>query len=279
MALNQRFLQLMVWLKSEGHVAGRNVIEIGAQQLNDGFLKSTADIAQLCGLFGVAVPPLPPPQGAESDSRLVPAAPFARAFYEALGFEYSCIDVDNTPGAIPLDLNFENLPLHLRGRFDLITNFGTTEHIANQLNAFKIIHELAAPGAIMIHELPTLGELNHGLINYQPKFFERLARGNAYDTLFFDFHWQPVAFGLPDDLESMMFRFVNLRGRPQYGVSASAITTVMRKTADAPFVPPLDIPGSAAVLESPPDDPLTLPSRFERATVAAGRRVLKFFRR
>jgi hypothetical protein len=32
-------------------------------------------------------------------------------------------------------------------------NFGTTEHVANQLNAFKLIHDLAAKGCIMVHTL------------------------------------------------------------------------------------------------------------------------------
>ncbi len=278
MALNQRFLQLMVWLKREGHLAGCNVIEIGAQQLNNGFLKAADDIVQLCGLFGVPVPPLASPQGTGPDHRLSPAAPFARAFYEALGFEYSCIDVDKTPGAIALDLNYDNVPQHLQGRFDLVTNFGTTEHIANQFNAFKVIHELAAPGAIMIHELPAQGEVNHGLISYQPKFFERLARSNAYDTLFFDFDWQPVAFGLPNEVGRLISNFVDIRGRPQFGASVAGITTIMRKTTAARFVPPLDIPMSAADFEDA-HYRLALRSRTQRAVFATARRFLNFIKR
>ena len=39
----------------------------------------------------------------------------------------------------------------------MVTNFGTTEHIANQLQSFKIIHDLAAPGALMLHVVPAGG--------------------------------------------------------------------------------------------------------------------------
>src|SRR5215208_1577949 len=145
MALNQQFLQLMVWLKEKNHLPQKSkVVEIGAQQLNDSFLLATQDIARLSKLFGVPTPHLPRPIAPQR--HLDPAAPYARSFYTALGFEYSCVDIDRTPGAIPLDLNFDIVPSHLAGQFHLVTNFGTTEHIPNQLNAFKIIHDLAAPG-------------------------------------------------------------------------------------------------------------------------------------
>ena len=41
MGLNARFLQQMIWLKSGGYLSsGQKVIEIGAQQLNNSFLKA-----------------------------------------------------------------------------------------------------------------------------------------------------------------------------------------------------------------------------------------------
>ena len=54
-------------------------------------------------------------------------APFARDFWISLGFDYTAIDVDGSPKTIPLDLNFDSIPETLRKKFDLVTNFGTTD--------------------------------------------------------------------------------------------------------------------------------------------------------
>jgi hypothetical protein len=248
MGLNVRFLKLMIWLKEQGYIApGQRVAEIGAQQLNNYFLKATDDIKHLSQLFNVAVPSLPSPIGDGPDQQLNPSAPRAEVFYRSLGFDYSCVDIDNNPSSISLDLNFDTAPTSLTGKFNLVTNFGTTEHVVNQLNAFKLIHDLAAPGAIMLHELPVLDQLNHGFFGYQPKFFYRLARCNEYSTLILDFSWSDVEYGLPDDMRYALAESVDIKDRPRYGNAPSAVTAVLCKTRDAPFVPPIDVPyGSEA---------------------------------
>ena len=233
MALNQQFLQLMAWLKEQGHLdAGRKVVEVGQQQLNDAFLRAKEDIGQICRLFGVAPPSLPGPLAADGNRMLNPNAPYARAFYEALGYAYAYVDID-APGGYPRDLNFDSVPAHLVGQHHLVTNFGTTEHVTNQLDAFKIINDLAAAGGIMIHELPSHGEVNHGFFAYQPKFFDRLAYSNGYDVLFFDFRWYEVEYGLHDDIQRLTSRFVDTKQRPRFGASPSSVAVVLRKTRDA----------------------------------------------
>ena len=114
-------------------------------------------------------------------------APLARGFWTWLGCTYAAIDIDGTPGSIPLDLNVDDAPAAARGAFHLVTNFGTTEHIANQLNVFKVIHDLAVPGGVFVHEVPAQGMWNHGLVNYNPKFFWMLARSNGYEVIFMDY--------------------------------------------------------------------------------------------
>ena len=102
----------------------------------------------------------------------------------AFGSGYAAIDIDASPGSIPLDLNFDDVPAEFKASFALVTNFGTTEHVANQLNAFKTIHDLAEVGGVMIHTVPAQGYMNHGLVNYNPKFFWMLARSNGYKWLY-----------------------------------------------------------------------------------------------
>jgi hypothetical protein len=105
----------------------------------------------------------------------------ARNFYERLGWEYQCIDTDGRHGALTLDLNFDVAPEQHKGRYDVATNFGTTEHLINQLNAFRTLHDLTKPGGLMLHILPFVGCVDHGFFTYQPNFFYALARFNSYE--------------------------------------------------------------------------------------------------
>jgi len=107
----------------------------------------------------------------------------ARLLYEALGMKYHCIDIDGRVGSLAMDLNFDTISDEHKGKYDLVTNHGTSEHILNQYNVFKTMHDLARAGAIFIHAVPFTVHLEHGFFNYQPNFFDALARYNSYDTL------------------------------------------------------------------------------------------------
>jgi cyclopropane fatty-acyl-phospholipid synthase-like methyltransferase len=56
-----------------------------------------------------------------------------------------------------LDLNHDIVPEDWRSRFDLLINAGTTEHVVNHDNAFRVMHDLVKVGGFMIHEVPVAG--------------------------------------------------------------------------------------------------------------------------
>ena len=69
--------------------------------------------------------------------------------------DYDSIDV--CPGLSNtkvMDLNFDRLPRRMRGRYDVVFNFGTTEHIVNQWNCFDVIHQALKVGGVAYHQLP-----------------------------------------------------------------------------------------------------------------------------
>jgi SAM-dependent methyltransferase len=107
----------------------------------------------------------------------------ARLLYEALGLTYGCLDVDGRVGSVVLDLNFDSIPENQKAKYGFVTNHGTSEHIVNQLNVFRTMHDLARPGGLIIHAVPFTVHLEHGFFNYQPNFFEALARYNSYEML------------------------------------------------------------------------------------------------
>ncbi len=178
-------------------------------------------------------------------------APPARELWTWLGFSYAAIDIDGSPGSIPLDLNFASAPTELVGKHHLVTNFGTTEHIANQLNAFKIVHDLTAPGGVMMHTLPAQGAFNHGLINYNPKFFWALARANDYRWLYFDFISDAVPHPMPDNLVEAVrpFRAEIEQTAAAYRVEECSLWVALQKRNRAPFAVPSDAPPAAAADE------------------------------
>jgi len=105
---------------------------------------------------------------------------YADDFFRRMGFTVESVDLD-PKATYQIDLNISYVPEELFGKFDLALNLGTSEHIANQINAMKFIHDLIAPGGSMVHMVPFLGDVNHGIVNYQPSFFVKLARANHYD--------------------------------------------------------------------------------------------------
>jgi len=156
----------------------------------------------------------------------------AREFYEWLGWTYNCIDTDGRHGALVLDLNYDGVPNeHLR-RYDLTTNYGTTEHLINQLNAFRVLHDLTKQGGLIVHILPFVGCVNHGFFTYQPSFFNALAKFNSYEVLGM---WFNLNTSLPSLIPWHSELLQHIHVSP---LGDSVLVVVTRKMFDAKFCVP-----------------------------------------
>ena len=245
MGMGASTLPLLMALKRRGYIPnGSAVIEIGAQQLDESFFGATDDIAATGRFFGITDPP---PSfawtGPRSDTNVLAGAPLAREFWTWLGLNYASIDIDGSPGSIQRELNNDEVPAELLGRYDMVTNFGTTEHVANQLQSFKIAHDLATPGGLMLHVLPASGGLNHGLVSYNPKFFWMLGRSNGYKIAFMTMGQSERNSGLPQNLLEFLALY-----EPQaekdfaaFRMPVTSIVVALQKVFDTPFVAPLDV--------------------------------------
>ena len=242
-------LPLLMALKRRGYIPnGSAVIEIGAQQLDESFVAARRDIAATGRFFGITDPP---PSfawtGPRSDTNVLAGAPLAREFWTWLGLSYASIDIDGSPGSIPLDLNYDEVPTESVGKYDVVTNFGTTEHVANQLQSFKIVHDLATPGGLMLHVLPTSGGLNHGLVSYNPKFFWMLGRSNGYKIAFMTMGQSERDSGLPQNLLEFLALYEPKAAKDfaAFRMPVTSIVVALQKVFDTPFVAPLDVPTGA----------------------------------
>lgn len=245
MAIGAGDLDVLITLAHQGYIPkNAQVIEIGAQQLDDKFLRAPDKVRHLGQLLDRPSEfALPAP--VNSRDGLDPTAPPARDFWTWLGFGYASIDIDGSPGSIPLDLNYDAAPQEHIGKYHMVTNYGTTEHIANQLNAFKVIHDLTAPGGVMIHTLPAQGMQNHGLFSYNPKFFWMLARSNGYRWLHENYLGTGAdrSYGLPQNIVDRMALFSpkgETRGKAM-AVLDAGLMVVLQKQFELPFVAPLDV--------------------------------------
>lgn len=182
MGLGRGFLGDFIELKRSGALDRcRNVVEIGAQQLANGLLEFDRELTELYAHFARPRAHLGALSG---EGKFSQRAPSARLFWTSLGISYAAIDYDGHRNSIALDLNKDRVPDSLKGSFDLVVNTGTSEHVANQDNCFRVMHDLVRVGGVMYHEVPVF-QFGHGLVNYSPLFFLQLARQNDYAHLFF----------------------------------------------------------------------------------------------
>lgn len=112
---------------------------------------------------------------------------FVGELLEKAGLTYHAIDIADGYGTTILDLNHESAPPQFVGAFDLVLNFGTTEHLLNQYNAFKVIHDSTKVGGYMVHSIPSVGFSNHGYLTYTPRCMFDLAGYNEYEVVGFWF--------------------------------------------------------------------------------------------
>ncbi len=184
------------------------------------------ELGELYDLFDRPLIDLGAPMGRDN---FATRAPSSRQFWLSLGFDYMAIDL--VGDAFRLDLNDDLVPLSMRNRFDIVVNAGTTEHVANQENAFRVIHALVRPGGIMLHELPCQGMLTHGLINYSPKFFWHLCRENCYEVMWLTVSYDGASAVPQDVIESNEEARRRFSGKPYVQLTKGVVPDILRTIA------------------------------------------------
>lgn len=116
----------------------------------------------------------------------------AKHFFSHLGMHHTSIDYNGKDGALNLDVR-SNLTIQLRGKYDVVTNIGFSEHVGErnlehemieaQFAAFKNFHDLGDVGSLFIHEVPYRGHwFQHGICDYNLEYFQSLIKANGYVT-------------------------------------------------------------------------------------------------
>jgi hypothetical protein len=108
-----------------------------------------------------------------------------RAFYSIFGgHDYRSLDLTDPRADFAYDLSY---PLPDIGKYDVVTNFGTTEHVFNIGRSFESIHNLLNVGGLQLHTLPAYGYIDHGFYNIHPCAYLDMAEANEYEIVDFNY--------------------------------------------------------------------------------------------
>lgn len=109
----------------------------------------------------------------------------SKVYFLNLRCNHHSIDWNGLDGAIPLDMTKPIPILRFLNAFDIITNFGCTEHYGgNHWQAWKNIHDMGRVGCTYIHTVPLWGSHpGHGYYHYTLEFFEKLCKSNEYEVI------------------------------------------------------------------------------------------------
>jgi hypothetical protein len=165
------------------------------------------------------------------------------------GFEYKALDIFHATNTILFDLNIHEPGPELFQRFDLVMNFGTTEHVFNQLRAFQTIHTLTKVNGVCYHDLPMAGYFNHALYRYDPLFFTTVVPVNAYENIL-----EVITAGISSPVPTRLRQM----GYPDSESRNVGIEWIYRRTNGNEFRVPLETSTALSVdsgFETVPDSP------------------------
>lgn len=239
MAVAFQYLDRMVAL---GLLApGRRVLDIGCSNL---YGATCENVARFMAHFDVC--------DESAAHRIAQASAAKTAFIgellERCGLGYAALDMAPGHRTKIFNLNQDRLPKDFRGAFDLVLNFGTTEHVLAQAHAFGVIHDAAKPGGLIYHQLPAAGYTDHGYFLYTGRFFFDLAGHNGYEVVTCAFNQGDGRSALSTPVRTYAQVFPALaETRPCAGDSLPDVTmdVIYRKRTNRAFRLPLDFSTSA----------------------------------
>jgi hypothetical protein len=119
--------------------------------------------------------------------------------------DHVAIDLNGKDGAMPLNLD-DPVPFMFAGQFDVITNYGTSEHVNDQYHLFKNAHDMCKVNGIIINIVPREGHWpGHCRYYYTELFKESLAEACDYELVHSALLDQGY-YGPPKNLLAFTFR-------------------------------------------------------------------------
>lgn len=118
----------------------------------------------------------------------IPEGSAAKSYFERFGVRHTSIDLNGELGAIALDLSKPIENPDWMGTFDVVTDFGTSEHVGQKLEALyecrKNVHNFCRVRGLMVFANPKTGHWpRHGYHYFTKAHYEKLAGPCHYALL------------------------------------------------------------------------------------------------
>ena len=99
---------------------------------------------------------------------------YADLFFTELGYTHESLDISLSEGAdIKHDMS-RPVDVILHGKYDVVLDLGTAEHVADQRQYWENVYNLLAHKGTLIGLSPADGLCGHGLYQISPEFFQNL---------------------------------------------------------------------------------------------------------
>ena len=137
-----------------------------------------------------------------------------KKYFEGKGIkEHISLDLNGRRGA--LAINLSKIVSDWKNHFDIVTDYGTAEHVKGIYECFCNIHNFTREGGVMIHTVPISGGWKgHSPYHFKDWFFSKLAEENGYKSILNEVRVLPPC-----------------RGRVE-----SLVCSVLIKESDTPFI-------------------------------------------
>ncbi|HJZ54948.1 MAG TPA: methyltransferase domain-containing protein [Gemmataceae bacterium] len=241
-------MKYLGWLSETGRLPPRGrLLDIGESCLLGATAEELETLARRhgCSLPDEQLKPLLDVFATRSNTIGNPELPtlFLSELLELTEIEYVAFDVVAARKCERFDLNVHRVAESHRGTFDLVLNFGTTEHLVNQFNAFRVMHDAVRPGGFIFSQVPSTGFLSHGYFCYTPLMFRELAAANGYELVELWFTG-PMGAGHPvvnSDPHPGIFDAT----KPHNNVAAHKVTAIPDNVINVLYRKPAAVPGAA----------------------------------
>jgi SAM-dependent methyltransferase len=135
-------------------------------------LVGSRELEKLFAQYGVAMAREPGSKREIDDQDVM----LALGFSEARSLDYS--DYEGATDVV--DLNTADLPAIHKGRYDVVLDSGTIEHVFHVPNVLKNIFDMLKPGGRVIFLAPSSNHMDHGFYMFSPTFFYDYYAANGF---------------------------------------------------------------------------------------------------
>jgi SAM-dependent methyltransferase len=194
MSLQIGALEMILREHQRSPITGR-VLTLGRQVVTTSY----AEARRLFELLGLEPAPHVPIAAPQSENERIST----ELFFEMLGVDSAWVlDVlpDDEPDIVA-DLN-DPIPERYHGKFGLVIDGGTLEHVFDVRQAFVNLASLLEPGGRVMHFNPVNNHVNHGFVQFSPTIFFDYYESNGFvdayaKTLFARAHGRRAVGNLP----------------------------------------------------------------------------------